>query len=574
MQPVRMKVLRLKCSIDVYFARERSLKRMNHKNSRIDDFRQILPQFAFLALVALGFGYVFATPPFQVPDEPSHFLKSYELAQGHCATAAHERLPIQIVHLPDGFVRANSYEPTLLTRSFPESHEKLDVSHTEFVGPDLRPADVYSCLPYAMQAMAMVGARAFDLSPIFIFYAGRIGGLLSYLALTTLALITAPLYARTLLLLVAFMPMAMYEAASVSEDGFINGIALLFIAVIARSSSIKTTSRRGLFANVAVIAVLLGQCKLDFCLLPLLAAVPSKTWGLRYGRFIVAASAIAISILGFVLWQKIDQEFIFANAPVQFHNVYPKSNLLFLIHDPASIVHRFVNTINDQGSFYVSSMIGNLGWLTIPLDPLIVVAYLTSFAFVGLLSVNPQKVSLWIRATYLAVGLGSILIVFFTFYIVTTTEKSITFGFASTGGTIWGVQGRYFIPFLVPILWSIAWGKRFQVAVERRVLPTVAILMIVISSADAMIRLHRAYDVQSVNSSAMPISTRSTLRPSLIENSLAGAFLQHGKSDTIWLINHGKIHRIERDDFVARDWYPITHISDSEFRLISLGDPF
>ena len=157
------------------FARKRLLKRIFRENSRIDDFRKILPGVAFLALVALGLGYVFTTPPFQVPDEPSHFLKSYELAQGHCATAAHARLPNQIVHLADRFERANAHDPTLLRRSFPSIREKLDASRNEFVGSDLRPADVYSCLPYAIQAMAMVGARAFDLSPIFIFYAGRMG---------------------------------------------------------------------------------------------------------------------------------------------------------------------------------------------------------------------------------------------------------------------------------------------------------------------------------------------------------------------------------------------------------------
>jgi hypothetical protein len=48
--------------------------------------------YALIALL-IGFLYLLITPPFQVPDEPNHFFRCYQISEGHLLP---ERLESQV----------------------------------------------------------------------------------------------------------------------------------------------------------------------------------------------------------------------------------------------------------------------------------------------------------------------------------------------------------------------------------------------------------------------------------------------------------------------------------------------
>ena len=107
----------------------------------------------------------------------------------------------------------------------------LDRSMRQFVG--FENTTVQTPISYLPQSLGMRLGKALDLGPLTLLYLGRGANLIASLLVILLAIRAAPVF-KWVFVLIALMPMAVFEMASVSADAFTNAIALLFTAMILR----------------------------------------------------------------------------------------------------------------------------------------------------------------------------------------------------------------------------------------------------------------------------------------------------------------------------------------------------
>ncbi|MBW6499610.1 MAG: DUF2142 domain-containing protein, partial [Bacteroidales bacterium] len=183
---------------------------------------------------------VFLTPPFQVPDEPQHFYRSYQLselqvwrAEGKAGSAVPASLPELVQHFM-GTIAFHSFREVprqRLVDTLAELHRPLDAQRMAYF--DMSGIQSYAPLPYIPQALAIAAGRAMDVGPLGLLYMGRLANALVAGLITAFAIALLP-FGRTVALVVALLPMTLFQTASVSPDALTIASALLFTAVMAR----------------------------------------------------------------------------------------------------------------------------------------------------------------------------------------------------------------------------------------------------------------------------------------------------------------------------------------------------
>ena len=232
------------------------------------------PERWFLVLGLLGgLLFTFVTPPFQVPDEQTHLFRAYQIAEGNLIAQKFKDnaggvLPRSVGLADSTFYQIRFHSDRKLDPKtiFESLHEPLDPEDRQFIG--FNNTAVFSPLPYLSQALALSLAIPFELSPVVMMYLGRIANLALVVMLIFLAIQVAPVFKRVILL-VALMPMSMFQVASLSADGVTIAISLLFTALVLRS----TVTFDAAYKWTVLCAAALGLCKPTYAVLTLLALI-------------------------------------------------------------------------------------------------------------------------------------------------------------------------------------------------------------------------------------------------------------------------------------------------------------
>ena len=130
------------------------------------------------------------------------------------------------------------------------------------------------------------------------------------------------------------------------------------------------------------------------------------------------------------------------------------AQLVGILKDPAAFVLTFVRSLDYFGVTYLTEMIGsNLGWLNIPVCALLAMGYL----LILVLQVSGNDDMSGIRLDLPAKGiLGGVSLLVFALIFVTLYGQWTAYGYDK----ILGVQGRYFLPLLFPLILALK-PKRF-----------------------------------------------------------------------------------------------------------------
>ncbi|MDD8025026.1 MAG: DUF2142 domain-containing protein [Acidobacteriota bacterium] len=401
-------------------------------------FRVLAPVFGLL--------FLFLTPPFQVPDEPEHFDRAYQLSEARILgriDASGERpraggvLPKS---LQDAAALAMGDIPhdenakvdrTALRKALAVPLEPRDRAFLEFPSTVL-----YSPVPYLPQAAAAGWGRLAAARPLVLLYIMRLANWLSWILLVGAAIKTTPIF-KWVFLLLALTPMSLAQAASASADAFANGTAFLFIALVLRAAlgpepSVGRRTRLALMVLAAAVAL----CKPVYAILPLFVLVvpasrlggPGKkrafaarlilvAWGLT-AAWALAASGASVPLQAG------------ASVSGQFQNVLSHPSVFV-----SALGHSLAVHVRD----HLPEFIGQLGWLDVTLPLGLVWAFYFALIGAGLIDKTPGLV--WSRGRrafslgLAAAGGLAILLMIYAFWNPV----------GSPG--IEGVQGRYFIPF-------------------------------------------------------------------------------------------------------------------------------
>jgi uncharacterized membrane protein len=452
---------------------------LKHLVSALDRLK--LEYIYLVVALVWGLALVVVTPPFQVPDEPAHFLRAWGLAEGQVFPPRDikETLPSNVFTLPSQFPVGPILDPSpytgyqsskvlqLLKQPISRVHEVRFVQGTPSQNP----------LAYVPQAIGIWVAELARWSPMGAFYLARIFNLFAGLALVFLALRLVP-FGKTMLLIVGLFPVTLSEMASVSPDSLMIGGAMLFTALVLNLSS-RTTIRDRDMGLVLGVGVLLLTVKPSY--FPLVALVfmlrrRQFASGKRFWIWVpgIAAAVLFVSIVAVLATPASPPGYPFvAQAPIgadmmaQFRHV--------ILH-PLTFANAMLNTFGASGISYGYWMVGLLGWLTINVSQVAVLVLLGLIVvFIAGIEGEPpvgaRRRSV-LLLTWLAGSVSVCLALYGAFSVV-------------GGSTVNGVQGRYFTPVLPLLLLGVSQLK-FRRHAAVAIILTVGLILVAIATLRAI----------------------------------------------------------------------------------------
>lgn len=427
---------------------------------------QTLPLHLFYIRVVTPFLLLLSllTPPFQVPDEPSHMYRAFQISQLNFLSEKKD-------DLLGGAIPKSIVDATKKLRQDIPFHEKnkfslpaykkeysrpLLLKNTEFVSfPNTA---LYSPVAYIPQAIGLKFATLLNLSPLYLLWIARIVNLLTASIIIMYALKQLPLCTE-LFFLVAISPMFLFQQASLSADCITNALIFLFCSVCFKQIFvIKNLKPLSISIFLLLLLAFISLCKQTYiCLGLLLFPIIWNAWFVTKERkeCLQFLGALFLFLIPFFIWNGLIKNlYVPARSDII---ISPERQMQYILNHPMNYLKIVFNTINNQFFFIRRSCFGFLGWLDAPID----IKHLRNFnwllLFIAIFSKPKINLNVSLRLRFL----------FFATFVVTAflIILSMYLSWNSVGDKIIsGIQGRYFtamVPLLLAPLANTFIAKKF-----------------------------------------------------------------------------------------------------------------
>ena len=404
--------------------------------------RKVMLSFVVLAFF-IGSMYIFALPPFSVPDEGSHIATVYAKSSkllGKEATNSDGR----VIADPDmGIFYISEEYPTKSTYAqyFKGAFGKTEDIVNETIS--LRSPLSAKTIGYVPQVLGVSFARTLGLNGEQILLLGRLFALLWYCVIMGIVINIVPVK-KMVFFVVGLMPMTIQQVASFSYDSVLLGFCFLLTAYLLYLifQKDKVTWQDALI--VTVLSIGIGSIKYIYLpILGLLFFVPKEKFGSKHKKNKAIRCEALLLIGGFgiskmtMLVQAAEVGKLRADGLGQYTIKYVFENL-------GGTIIVVVRTVFDRISFYIESMIASpLGWVEIELPGVILFGFIILLLLCGLSDRGKYRFSEnEKRVCYLLVLVMNGLVLAAMLVSYTYIGSDI----------ILGVQGRYFVPALPLVL--------------------------------------------------------------------------------------------------------------------------
>lgn len=297
---------------------------------------------------------------------------------------------------------------------------------------------------YLAQALGIIIAKLLDLNTIWLLWMGRICNLLLYAGLISYAVKKTPII-KVPFIIMACIPLALYQSSSMSIDALINGLAFIIIAYffhMYKSPINSLTYKETLIFTV--LCLLLGLTKITFFLfIFLLLLVPRGNFKKTKYYYFSLISICALGIIGYIWTTGYAQASFNQSYRLQYwidHNVSSTNQLSYIFDHKKD----FIVTVLNIPQYWDIDLIFNSRDL-----------YFNSFNSLYLMFLGSVILMYPIKKQKLELRIG-----LFVFALVMYVATYLTFLFTWTPAgqfnPIVGVQPRYFLPLfvLLPVIFS------------------------------------------------------------------------------------------------------------------------
>lgn len=396
-----------------------------------------LPLKAAVLVLVLGMLFCFATAPLQAPDEFTHFLRAYAIAQGDFSFDAGHEFPDDVAHLIQLFPAEfnNTVQQTGGGNALSRIAVYQSVYASPYTGEPVKTA-MQSILPYLPSALGIAAARLPGANALVCMYVGRLCNIAVYALCVYFAVKWAARW-RAALLVTVLLPLTLFMAASLSYDAaFLWGMALFFGVVLKNN-----IGGRDIAVLLAAFALMISIKPIYLPLALLAFTIPKEQLRVRVKRLplmlllIACGVALWLLVLQYAEWMRVGIE---AQATLEGVNV--RGQILYVLKNP--LRYLMVILVDGYMNLFYLPGFGQFGWLDVeaPLTGLLTPVLLV---LAGALGADSAR-RLPRRNTLLSAGVLALT------YAVIVTGFYCTW--SSLGSTsILGVQTRYLIP-LVPCL--------------------------------------------------------------------------------------------------------------------------
>lgn len=412
----------------------------------------ISPASGFVAIaLLLGIALAVVSPPLRWGDENTHLLQAYALSEGRLLPEVRDGVVgIDVPRAVQRFILVYAVWWHARKPGVPSWAQVVGTQNIRLDGErSFAPlaAFTYGVIGYAPQALGIALARQFTDSVLLHLYAARIANLVCWALLIWLALRTTP-YLKLVLCVVALAPMSVYLAGSCSADGMSNGLAFLWFACVLRlaAGSQSGTMTRARWVALGGLAAAMSVTKLLYTpLLLLLLLLPPARLGGSRRLLAVTAAVLGAGVLAVASFVLLSRDLLFRMLNHRGDSAAAK-NLTRLIEDPGGVLALIGTTTWTMGGRWLWQ-IADTNWKGIMPPEWLFWLWLTALVAAFLAEARPAG---WPSPRQRFVALVAPVLAW-------TGIALAAFLFWTKGPreTVAGLQGRYLIPLVPPLLLAI-----------------------------------------------------------------------------------------------------------------------
>lgn len=392
--------------------------------------------YIFLLAACLGIAVAWLTPPFSIPDEGAHYLRSFEVSRGHWVNSrGHVGVPLPC---REYLVIAKQYAPVAF---YQVDAEKMQPNSEVCMVNSVNTAGAYSPIPYIAGALGIRIAEYLGLNIETRLKLGRSANAI----LTSIICLLSVLFVRRYRLLLAalvLLPMCIWLRASLSADAMTISISIFYLAYILRLHEKQILITRRVIALLSLLAILLGSMKPVYGLLSFSSLILLK-YSSEYRPKLVEMAALAVpgvaAFLAGSIWViAADPSLVYIN---NFGGANPTLQLHYILNDPMNFAHTIANTLRNNFTLFVGDALLPTLAITewIPQQNRLLIASFFCILLLFTMVTTPTSLRVWQRIVLL--GLTSLVL------IAVLTPSYLTYTLVGFD-EILGLQGRYFLPLI------------------------------------------------------------------------------------------------------------------------------
>lgn len=395
---------------------------------------------------ALGLFYLFSFPVCSLPDEVNHFMRAYEISNGHLVSTKYKT---GIGTTVGGTEITKQIEKVIVVdqHDYKTTIDNLKVRNdkkgkTKPYG--FTNISMYSFVCYTPQAVGILIGKILHLPVIVWAYLARLCNFIVFSLLLYYAMKHMP-FKKLTLMFIAMLPITFQLAISMSADSLTIATSFALMAAILdiRYRQKEVLSRRQI-VWLGFLSVVMALCKivyLPICLL--LFAIPKERFTSKKQKYVSIGIILFLVVVSNLVWLTIASDFLLtiegrANPDVQ---------LQLMMQNPFRYAGVLLNTVSIYLIAYITGMLGqSLALFNITLSCVYVFANIVILVVLTLCDNKNVKFDHFMRILCLFIFLSITLLTFTSLYLDWTAVGS---------STIEGVQGRYFIPIIMYFILGI-----------------------------------------------------------------------------------------------------------------------
>ncbi len=442
------------------------------------------PHFFLITALFFGIIYVFIVPPFQVPDEASHFFRTCHIAEGNLmgTKTKDNRLggnlneSLQIVHFPfkelrhDQKKRIKLSSITDLLSVHEENHPSLFV--------DFPNTSYYSPTAYIPQVFTAVISKLFVKRPIILFYLIRLFSYLFWVVLIYSAIKAFPIHQWTITFLV-LLPSSIFVHASLSADIITDALSVLLVAHILRFIFIEDVipSFKGTLGLFFITSIILLNKVVYFPLIGLCILIPISKFKNLAQKIGWLSLLFVPCLLLFVFWYIQTKSYfisyddyhpLFRKGLQINEGVHPSNQLSHMIQQPIRFFQTMVISFWESKLATIAHYIGKFGWEKNYLPTPLIFGLLLSVGSTAVFEKSPYQFSWFHRVIFVGIGLIMMLGLAMVMYLQWCPVGA---------DRITNLSGRYFIP-IFPLFFLALKNDRFHFRKETWIIGSGRLLIV------------------------------------------------------------------------------------------------
>ena len=408
--------------------------------------KKIFTPEKIFVIITLFFGLILVllTPPYQIPDEPQHFLRTLSLVNNNRLIA------IKKDNTTGDYLSANldiiheKYVPIIkhLERktSFKELKQylKINYDNKNLMFISFPNTALYSPVCYIPQIIGILCAKIFTNSIVAFLIFGRLFSLFFFMAMGYITIKTIPVL-KWGALLIFLTPMNLIQASGFSADTVLFCLAAFYFAKIIQFCLRAENLTKKEITLLALLALLIALTKQSFFFTLFIFLIPKKKFLTNY--FLKIAAILAPALIVTIIWS-----LTIKNIYIPLNGADAAMQLKYILSHPAQYLGiLFKPTYDSLILLYEAICI--MGWLEMSVPKYYYFLYVVLFILNGLVTSSEHNC---LKTPINKKIILAILCI--TNYIIISTMLYLSWAAPGEFYPTMVLQGRYFSILQLPLM--------------------------------------------------------------------------------------------------------------------------